>query len=73
VLLAKEIPKYRDELATSLPELIKGKIQNNYAMAEVYFQTLNVINIKQTPMFDVRCIFKSFHQGTLKGEVSLYH
>jgi hypothetical protein len=68
--------KYRDELAACLPELkgqIKGKIQTNYAMAEVYFQTLNVINIKQTPMFDVRCIFKSFHQRTLNGEVSLYH
>jgi len=32
---------------------VKEHIQNNYAMAEVFFQTLNVVNIVQTPMLDV--------------------
>ena len=35
---------------------IKAAIQSNFAMAEIFFQTLNVINIVQTPMFDVRTI-----------------
>jgi hypothetical protein len=33
---------------------VKAEIQKNYAKAEVFFQTLNVVNIQQTPSLDVR-------------------
>ena len=54
---------YLDRLALATPEtqiMIKGEIQTNYAMAEVFFQTLNVLSIVQTPMFDVSS-FESFY------------
>jgi hypothetical protein len=55
--LANDIPKYKNQLAnTDLLEeklVIKEKIQTNYAMAEVYFQTLNVVTVSQKPMMDV--------------------
>jgi len=53
--LAAGIPQFQD--VNSLPPEVmadvKEHIQNNYAMAEVFFQTLNVVNIVQTPMLDV--------------------
>ena len=36
---------------------IKAEIQKNYAKADVFFQTLNVVNILQAPLMDVRTIF----------------
>jgi hypothetical protein len=33
---------------------IKAEIQKNYAKADVFFQTLNVVNIVQAPLMDVR-------------------
>lgn len=57
--LALEIPMYRKKVEAATPiemQDIKAAIQSNFAMAEIFFQTLNVINIVQTPMFDVRTI-----------------
>ena len=55
-LLALDIPKYKDIFSTIPPQFeneLKARIQTDYAMAEVYFQTLNVININQSPALDV--------------------
>jgi hypothetical protein len=32
---------------------LKKEIQKNFAMAQVFFQTLNVVNINQIPQLDV--------------------
>ena len=48
--------KYQAELATlgvSTLQNIKYKIQSNYAKVEVFFQTLNVVNIAQSPAMGV--------------------
>ena len=53
--LAAGIPQFQDvnSLPSEVMAHVKEHIQNNYAMAEVFFQTLNVVNIVQTPMLDV--------------------
>ena len=56
LLLANDIPKLRSKLAVTPPDQlmqIQAQIQSSYAMAEIFYQTLNVITIKQSPMFDV--------------------
>ncbi len=56
---------YKEYMADSLPNLFAGLppdqkehvkvyLQRNYARAEVYFQTLNVIKIQESPLYDVR-------------------
>lgn len=55
--LAADIPKYQDIRLQDIPKdqlsRIQDEIRNNYVMAEVYFQTLNIVNITQTPLMDV--------------------
>lgn len=34
---------------------IKDNIQQNFAQASIYYQTLNVRKIEQTPKYSVRC------------------
>ena len=41
---------------------IQADIQTNYAKAEVFFQTLTVVNIVETPLMDVCLTLKSFTQ-----------
>jgi len=56
ITLAIGIPKYFKALSTGNPSsfsAVKSEIQRNYAKADVYFQTLNVVNIKQSPLLDV--------------------
>ncbi len=53
---AQGIPKYKDLLSVATSNqltTIQEAIQNDYVMAEIYFQTLNVVNIQQTPLLDV--------------------
>ena len=48
--------KYQAELATAdemMQQKIKSEIQKNYAKAEVFFQTLNVVDIAQSPAMGV--------------------
>ena len=54
--LANEMDKYTTMLASGNPQVmieVQSEIQKNYAKAEVFFQTLNVVNIVQTPLMDV--------------------
>jgi hypothetical protein len=48
--------KYKGVLVNLNPDVmatVKSEIQKNYAKAEIFFQTLNVVNISQSPMLDV--------------------
>jgi hypothetical protein len=57
--LAQDIPKFANLLATATQDKlvqIQETIQSDYVLAEVYFQTLNVVNIIQSPLLDVRTI-----------------
>jgi len=59
-MLADDMPGYRDRLSTAMAgdmDKFRATIQKNYAMAEVFFQTLNVISIKEMPLLDVRPTF----------------
>ena len=54
--LANEMDKYQAQLADAdiiKQQEIKSEIQKNYAKAEVFFQTLNVVNIAQNPQMQV--------------------
>ena len=54
--LANKMDKYTTMLASGNPQVmieVQSEIQKNYAKAEVFFQTLNVVNIVQTPLMDV--------------------
>lgn len=54
--LADDTSKFGDSLsqqdATDQAK-VKAEIQRNYAKANVYFQTLNVVYIEQSPYMDV--------------------
>ena len=54
--MAQGIPKYANLLSAATSNqltAIQEDIQNDYVLAEIYFQTLNVVNIEQTPLLDV--------------------
>jgi len=53
--LASEIPPMAAQLQdpTISRSVVKEQIQTSFLMAEVFFQTLNIVNITQTPTFDV--------------------
>ena len=56
-LLANDIPLFRNRIAVTLPDYMGGvqkQVLASFTMVEVFFETLNVITIKQSPMFDVR-------------------
>ena len=56
VFLAAEMVVYAAEITDPDPLVqtkIKSAIQKNYAKADVFFQTLNVVNIEQSPLLDV--------------------
>ena len=55
--------KYKGVLTNLNPDVmatVKSEIQKNYAKAEIFFQTLNVVNISQSPMLDVTNVLFSF-------------
>ena len=58
--LAYDIEKYRTQLLslsasdTVKKALIQSQIQKDYVTVDVFFQTLNVVNIDESPMFDVK-------------------
>lgn len=59
------MPRYQGMLTSASPQdmlTIQADIQTNYAKAEVFFQTLTVVNIVETPLMDVCLTLKSFTQ-----------
>jgi hypothetical protein len=44
----------------------KAKVQQDYARVDVYFQTLNVKSIVQTPTYPVSIIISSYNQSRKK-------
>lgn len=61
--MAAGIPKYSNELASgTLESVVEADLQSNFAQAEVFFQTLNVVSISQSPTLDVKSI-KELHSS----------
>ena len=44
-------------------DAIKTKVQSNYAQADVYFQTMNVVNIVESAYMDVSTITEIFNSN----------
>jgi hypothetical protein len=53
--LAEEMDKFKNQISQSPgPNIaVQLAIQKNYAKAEIFFQTLNVVSIEQSPLMDV--------------------
>ncbi len=45
--------------------MVQAQIQKNFAQADIYFQTLNVVNIAQSALMDVSFIEKTIWQRYL--------
>jgi hypothetical protein len=52
--MANSLPNLFAGLPPEQKEHVKVYLQRNYARAEVYFQTLNVIKIQESPLYEVR-------------------
>ena len=61
------------ELDSVIQDQAKSEIQTDYAKADVYFQTLNVVYISQSPMMAVRFFFKLVSCLYLAIRVAIYH
>jgi len=52
--MASGIPKYVNELASGTDQsVVEADLQSNFVQAEVFFQTLNIVSITQSPTLDV--------------------
>lgn len=54
--LAKGTPDFQALISSGHADFAKAAVQNNFAKAEIYFQTLNIINIVQTPAITVAVV-----------------
>ena len=56
MFLAQEMGQFKSQMSQSGSNTdVQIAIQKDYAKAEIFFQTLNVVNIVQSPLMDVSC------------------
>ena len=64
VHLIDELQQYKEPFLNGNAgeqDKIKTEIQKNFLMAQVYFQTLNVVSIEQIPQLDVRLFLRNIN------------